>query len=100
VGGGGYLRILPYWYTCLGWARAARDDLPLIAYIHPWEVDPGQPRLIGRLKSRLRHYTNLAKTEGRLRKLLRSGTFTSFRGGGLEAKATACELEPNLGVIQ
>jgi polysaccharide deacetylase family protein (PEP-CTERM system associated) len=100
VGGGGYLRILPYWYTSLGWARAARDDLPLIAYIHPWEVDPGQPRLDGRLKSRLRHYTNLAKTEGRLRKLLRSGTFTSFRGVRLEAEAAACELEPSVGVIE
>jgi polysaccharide deacetylase family protein (PEP-CTERM system associated) len=89
VGGGGYLRILPYWYTRLGCARVAREELPLIAYIHPWEIDPTQPRLKAPLRSRLRHYTNLARTESRLRELLRSGKFTSFRSSGLEAKATA-----------
>jgi polysaccharide deacetylase family protein (PEP-CTERM system associated) len=98
VGGGGYLRILPFWYTRLGCARAAHDELPLIVYIHPWEIDPAQPRLGGRLKSRLRHYTNLAKLEGRLRTLLGSGKFTSFRQSGLEADAAACDLMPVLGV--
>jgi len=78
VGGGGYLRILPFWYTRFGCARAAKEDLPVIAYIHPWEIDPEQPRLAGRLKSRLRHYTNLAATSSRLRKLIGIGRFTSF----------------------
>jgi polysaccharide deacetylase family protein (PEP-CTERM system associated) len=83
VGGGGYLRILPFWYTRLGLMRARAENLPLIAYIHPWEVDPDQPRLEGRRKSRLRHYTNLAKTHDRLRQLLGLGRFSSFRGSGL-----------------
>lgn len=97
VGGGGYLRILPFWYTRLGCARAADENLPLIVYIHPWEIDPGQPRLKGRLKSRLRHYTNLAKTESRLRSLLLSGTFTSFCKSGLGADAAVYDLKLFLG---
>lgn len=83
VGGGGYLRIFPFRYTQLGVARARKEGLPVIVYIHPWEVDPEQPRIAGRFKSRLRHYTNLAKTERRLRALLESADFDSFRDSGL-----------------
>jgi polysaccharide deacetylase family protein (PEP-CTERM system associated) len=89
VGGGGYLRIFPFWYTKLGYRRAKAERLPLIAYIHPWEVDPDQPRINGRRKSRLRHYTNLAKTHDRLRRLLALGQFSSFRGSGLADTAHA-----------
>ena len=84
VGGGGYLRIFPYWYTSMGVRRAWKEGLPIITYVHPWEVDPEQPRLSGRLKSRLRHYTNLAKTSERLRKLIGLGNFASFRDSGIE----------------
>jgi polysaccharide deacetylase family protein (PEP-CTERM system associated) len=87
VGGGGYLRILPFWYTRLGYRRAKAENLPLIAYIHPWEIDPDQPRIGGRRKSRLRHYTNLAKTHDRIRRLLALGHFSSFRGSGLAQTA-------------
>ena len=79
VGGGGYLRILPFWYTRLGFERARKEGLPLIAYVHPWEVDPTQPRIPGRFLSRVRHYTNLGKTFTRLRRLLGLGQFTSFQ---------------------
>jgi polysaccharide deacetylase family protein (PEP-CTERM system associated) len=89
VGGGGYLRILPFWYTRLGYRRARAEKLPVIAYIHPWEVDPHQPRIRGRRKSQLRHYTNLAKTLDRLRRLLALGDFSSFRGSGLADTARA-----------
>ena len=82
VGGGGYLRILPPWITRLGVREARRQGVPLITYIHPWEVDPGQPRLDARLTSRLRHYTNLRQTEGRLRGLIGSLRFSSFRDSG------------------
>ena len=87
LGGGGYLRIPPFWYTRLGLRRVQRERLPVIAYIHPWEVDPDQPKLAGPLKSRLRHYTNLATTAARVRRLLALGEFTSFRGSGLAATA-------------
>jgi polysaccharide deacetylase family protein (PEP-CTERM system associated) len=87
VGGGGYLRIFPFWYTRLGVRRARVDQVPIILYIHPWELDPDQPRIAGRFKSRLRHYTNLAKTDSRLRAMLRLGTFSSFRRSGLASTA-------------
>jgi|SRR5579872_1216025 len=87
VGGGGYLRIFPYWYTTMGVHRAWKEDLPIITYVHPWEIDPEQPRLPGHMKSRLRHYTNLAKTRERLRKLIALGSFTSFRDSHLEPGA-------------
>jgi len=79
VAGGGYLRIFPYWYTKAGVRRAWREGLPVISYVHPWEFDPDQPRMQGRLKSRLRHYTNLHKTAGRLKDLIELGGFGPFR---------------------
>jgi len=84
VGGGGYLRILPWWYTRIGLERARKEGLPVIAYVHPWEIDPDQPRITGRLRSRLRHYTNLSRTYGRLDRMLREHRFTSFRKSGLD----------------
>lgn len=83
VGGGGYLRMLPFWYTRVGVGRARREGLPLIAYVHPWELDPAQPRLKGRLRSRIRHYTNLSGMQARLDRLLAMIRFTSFRQSGL-----------------
>ena len=50
----------------------ARDRQSAVFYCHPWEIDPGQPRVAGvSAKSRFRHYTNLDRMEGRLRRLLR-----------------------------
>jgi len=71
VGGGGYLRIPPLWYTRFGIRRLRKESVPLIAYVHPWEIDPEQPRIAASLKSRFRHYTNLNKMESRLRAVLR-----------------------------
>jgi polysaccharide deacetylase family protein (PEP-CTERM system associated) len=80
VAGGGYLRILPMWYTrwALGRIRR-RDGRPSLVYFHPWEVDPGQPRIAGSLKSRLRHYSNLGRMEGRINELLARLKFTSLK---------------------
>ena len=71
-GGGGYFRLLPY-----GWSRWAmrrvndRDRQACIFYFHPWEIDPEQPRQQGiGLKTRIRHYTNLAVMEQRLHRLM------------------------------
>jgi polysaccharide deacetylase family protein (PEP-CTERM system associated) len=83
VGGGGYLRILPFWYTNWGLRSAQKEDVPFILYVHPWEVDSTQPRLPGRFRSRLRHYTNLDKMERRLHRLLQRFSFTSFRASNL-----------------
>jgi polysaccharide deacetylase family protein (PEP-CTERM system associated) len=83
VGGGGYLRLLPKLYTRIGLKRAQSEGVPIVIYIHPWEVDPDQPRLPGRLSSRLRHYTNLSRTLDRFQGLLEAGNYTSFRESGL-----------------
>jgi len=90
-GGGGYLRLLPWWYNRMGLNRADSEGLPVIAYIHPWEIDPDQPRLPGRLNQRLRHYTNLGKTYTRLVRMLRRGNFTSFRKSGLASLAQTAD---------
>jgi polysaccharide deacetylase family protein (PEP-CTERM system associated) len=71
VGGGGYLRIYPFALTRWAIRRLnRRDEIPANVYLHPWEVDPEQPRIRASLKSRLRHYTNLSTTEKRLRTLM------------------------------
>ena len=60
IGGGGYLRIFRS-LTSAGLKRAWNEGLPVMSYIHPWEIDPEQPRIDAPFKSRLRHYTNLKK---------------------------------------
>lgn len=72
-GGGGFFRLLPYPVFRWGLQRVNDTDrMACIYYMHPWEIDPGQPRIAGApLKSRLRHYLNLDRTEPRLRRLLK-----------------------------
>jgi len=92
VGGGGYLRLLPSLYTRLGLQSVQREGLPAVIYIHPWEIDPGQPRLAGRFTSRLRHYTNLSRTLDRFQRVLQTGTYTSFKESGLANSAKEFDL--------
>jgi polysaccharide deacetylase family protein (PEP-CTERM system associated) len=70
-GGGGYFRIIPYLPWRAGVRRILQSGAPYLFYIHPWEIDPGQPRVhgLGRV-SRFRHYANLARCEDRFRSLL------------------------------
>ena len=72
AGGGGYFRLLPYSVSrwCLKRVNTV-DRQPCIFYLHPWEIDPEQPRIPGiSAKTRFRHYLNLDRTEARLRRLL------------------------------
>ena len=71
--GGGYFRLLPSILYRLGLTRVNETEgRPGIFYFHPWEVDPGQPRVTGAgWKSRLRHYTNLSRMEADLDDILR-----------------------------
>jgi len=77
VGGGGYFRLFPYWFTRFFLNRInQRENQPFIFYIHPWEIDPEQPRFEqARLLSRFRHYNNLHKTAGRFKQLLHDFRF-------------------------
>jgi polysaccharide deacetylase family protein (PEP-CTERM system associated) len=78
VGGGGYFRLLPYAWTRWGIRRVnAAERKPVVFYLHPWEIDPEQPRLAAPWLSRFRHYRNLRRTETRLRQLLSEFRFDS-----------------------
>ncbi|MDF8332242.1 XrtA system polysaccharide deacetylase [Novosphingobium cyanobacteriorum] len=81
AGGGGFFRLLPYAVSRWAIARVnQRDERPALTYFHPWEIDPGQPRVPGApLKSRVRHYTNLSQMAPKLRKLLKD-----FRWGRMD----------------
>lgn len=80
VSGGGYFRILPYWVTRTGLKQINEQvGRPFTFYLHPWEVDPGQPRFKVSAFSRFRHYTNLDRCEARLRRVLGDFSFATMR---------------------
>ena len=86
AGGGGFFRVLPYRFSrwAIGKVNAV-DGRPAVFYFHPWEVDPGQPRVAhAPLRSRLRHYTNLGAMAAKLERLLRDfawGRMDALAGG-------------------
>jgi polysaccharide deacetylase family protein (PEP-CTERM system associated) len=75
IGGGGYFRIFPYFFSMMGLQSSLRKSRPIVFYIHPWEIDPDQPRFDPGWKSRFRHYTNLGRTMGRLDRMVRMISF-------------------------
>ena len=77
VAGGGYFRLYPYWLSKAGLKQINRQQKPFIFYLHPWEVDPEQPRISASWFSRFRHYNNLDKCETRLRNLMSDFQFTT-----------------------
>jgi polysaccharide deacetylase family protein (PEP-CTERM system associated) len=88
VGGGGWFRLYPYALT-RRWLRAVnREDRPFAVYLHPWEIDPEQPRLSPGRFAAFRHYVNLRRTEGRLTELLHD-----FRFGTLSESLAAWRHE-------
>lgn len=81
LGGGGYLRVLPYSYMKWGMRRVnRRERQPALVYVHPWELDPEQPRMKTAGKRGFSsHYVNLAGTEAKLQRLLRDFRFAPLR---------------------
>jgi polysaccharide deacetylase family protein (PEP-CTERM system associated) len=81
AGGGGYFRLAPYRISRWAIERVNRiDGKPAIFYMHPWEIDPEQPRVPGvGLKTRFRHYLNLHRTESRLSRLLNDFRWSTVR---------------------
>jgi polysaccharide deacetylase family protein (PEP-CTERM system associated) len=81
IAGGGYFRLYPYGVT--RWALRQineKEKQPILIYLHPWEIDPDQPRIHGSVLSRFRQYINLEKTESRLTRLLQDFRFgTMFK---------------------
>jgi len=95
IAGGGYFRILPYEWTQAGIAHLNKSERrPAVFYLHPWEIDPDQPRLqVGRVTA-FRHYRNLGKTEQRLRRLLKDFRFGPLRDlvAGLNLSVAPIEI--------
>lgn len=79
IAGGGYFRLFPY--PVLRWMlrQVEAEGHPLVLYLHPWELDPHQPRMNGPLLSRFRHYVNLHLTEERLAHLIEDFSFAPVR---------------------
>jgi polysaccharide deacetylase family protein (PEP-CTERM system associated) len=77
--GGGYLRIFPLSYSCLAIDQITRRNLLPVIYLHPWEIDPDQPRLQGTWKSRTRQYWGLQSFQPKLEQLLERYRFVPFR---------------------
>ncbi len=83
AGGGGYLRLFPV--KVFSWAlrRREREGIPGCIYLHPWELDPDQPRAAVRGLKRFRHYVNLRRTAAKLDRLLLEHPFGTM-GEALE----------------
>lgn len=92
IAGGGYFRLFPYWFSRWGLGSINRQGQPFVFYLHPWEVDPGQPRLDVKWFSRFRHYNNLDVCEHRLDQLLGHFRFTAM--GDVLRNQQLLEKEP------
>jgi polysaccharide deacetylase family protein (PEP-CTERM system associated) len=87
AGGGGFFRLLPYQFS--SWAVRQVNELrqPAIIYFHPWEIDPEQPRVPNApLRSKLRHYSNLAAMSGKLKRLIGDFDWGRVDAVAIEAK--------------
>lgn len=70
IAGGGYFRFFPYSASRMFLKQFEKTGNQFVMYLHPWEIDPDQPRMDGPLVSQFRHYLNLDRTEVRLQSLL------------------------------
>ncbi len=77
--GGGYFRLFPYSATRALMRKCNQQGRPVVFYIHPWEVDPEQPRVSLPALAKFRHYNNLELSVGRLERMLTDFRFTSIR---------------------
>jgi len=79
IGGGAYLRLLPYRYTAAGIRRVnGREQKPACIYFHPWEIDPDHPRLAQGFASRFRTYTGLRGMRSKIDRLLKEFRFSTL----------------------
>jgi polysaccharide deacetylase family protein (PEP-CTERM system associated) len=76
--GGAYLRIYPYAVTRANMRAAEREGLPVVFYLHPWELDPDHPRIRFQTKPMITHYVNLRSTVPKLQRMLRDFRFTTL----------------------
>lgn len=91
--GGGYFRQYPYALSRWLFERASLNQTrPLIFYLHPWEIDPEQPRVPNAsLKSKFRHYTNLHRCYGRLERMI-----SDFNFGTIQQSLGSVTVDQNI----
>lgn len=78
IAGGGYFRLFPYWFSRWAFNRINRkQNQSFIFYLHPWELDPDQPKLPATGLSKFRHYNNLDRCEQRFSDLIQTFNFVS-----------------------
>jgi len=87
--GGAYFRIFPYRLVRAALRQCEARGVPGVFYLHPWELDPDQPRLAVSFSARLRHYTGLRRTAPRLERLLAEFRFTAIAEGLRQPAALA-----------
>lgn len=78
IAGGGYFRLYPYWLSRFFYRKTNQKSKSFVFYLHPWEIDPEQPRVKTSFLSSFRHYNNLDVCEERLRRLLKDFNFTTM----------------------
>lgn len=96
IAGGAYFRFLPYWFTRWGIGYInRRENNSVCVYLHPWELDPDQPRMQGGLTARVRHYLGLRGAEAKLIRLLKEIEFCPL--GELVQRLNPPIIRPDLG---
>jgi len=89
--GGGYFRLFPYTYVKNRIKKINTDRHPAVVYMHPWEIDPDQPRIKADIAGRFKHYVNISKTEKKMKRLL-----DDFEFGSIESVYCSEERDPRL----
>ena len=79
VAGGGYFRLYPYWLSRFFYQQINKQTKPFVFYLHPWEIDPEQPRIKASWLSEFRHYNNLDLCYSRLSSLLNDFSFITMK---------------------
>ena len=93
--GGGYMRHFPFSLVRRAFLEARAAGAPATFYIHPWEIDPGQPRMAVGALTRFRHYRGLSLVRARMRRLLEEFQFTSIASGLPTASAGTARPIPS-----
>jgi len=78
IGGGGWLRQFPYWFTRRGIRRLNENGIPAMIYFHPWELDPNIPRMKLSMKNSIRQYGNLGTMRIKVERLLTDFDFSTI----------------------
>ena len=99
VGGGGYLRLFPSRLLRMGLRQQESQGWPGCLYLHPWELDPEQPRQdLGGLRG-FRHYVNLRRTATKLSGLLKAHQFVGLSQALAEVEERLAATDPVEGAL-